>query len=277
MLQFSTLTAAAVLMAATVRGQGTSGQSTISTTASSNSASSSTHIPVFGAGATTIPLSGVAGSIVGADSTATTIALNCANSTSCGIGTKPVTFTQGPSTLVADIVTQTDLEGHSGTLTVAVACNVVSSTQAATCTATATVAIGAQSQTSAITITTTTTIPSGQIHYDQLLITAGVDKLNSPAASHTSSGFAGAVAAPLPTGYMGIGVGGMAAAAVALTRPNLLQSHPRPSFYAQVLPHKFDKNGYANSGTFNEDFEIYFAWIMNGGQFPITVDELFHT
>lgn len=179
--------------------------------ASSGSASSGTHIPIFGVGTTTIPVSGVAGSIVGADSTATTIALNCLNDTSCVIGTKPVTLTQGPSTLIADIVTQTDIEGYSGTITAAVACNIISSTQAATCTATGTVSLG---QSSAITITTTTTIPSSRITYEQLLITGGLEKLNSPSATHASSGAAGLVAAPLQTGNMAIGVGGMAAAAV---------------------------------------------------------------
>ena len=90
------------------------------TTSAASSGSASTHIPIFGVGTTTIPVSGVAGRIVGADSTATTIALNCLNDTSCAIGTNPLTFTQGPSTLVADIVTQTDIEGYSGTITAAV-------------------------------------------------------------------------------------------------------------------------------------------------------------
>lgn len=211
-MQFSTLLA--VLMAATARGQSNSGQSMTTSAASSSSASTSTHIPVFGVGTTTIPVSGVAGSIVGADSTATTIALNCYNDTSCIIGTSPLTFTQGPSTLIADIVTQTDVEGYTGTITAAVACNIISSTKAATCAATGTVTIGAQGQSSAITITTTTTIASSQIVYEQLLITAGVEKLNSPSAAQTSSGAAGLIAAPVPTGNMAIGVGGMAAAAV---------------------------------------------------------------
>lgn len=211
-MRFPTLLA--ILLAATAQGQSTSEQSTATSAASSGSASSSTHIPIFGVGTTTIPVSGVAGSIVGADSTATTIALNCLNDTSCVIGTKPVTLTQGPSTLIADIVTQTDIEGNSGTITAAVACNIISSTQAATCTATGTVSFGAQGQSSAITITTTTTIPSSRITYEQLLITGGVEKLNNPSATHTSSGAAGIVAAPLPTGNMAMGVGGMAAAAV---------------------------------------------------------------
>lgn len=210
-MRFPTLLA--VLFAATAQGQSTSEQSTATSAASSGSASSA-HIPIFGVGTTTIPVSGVAGSIVGADSTATTIALNCLNDTSCVIGTKPVTLTQGPSTLIANIVTQTDIEGNSGTITAAVACNIISSTQAATCTATGTVSFGAQGQSSAITITTTTTIPSSRITYEQLLITGGVEKLNNPSAAHTSSGAAGIVAAPLPTGNMAIGVGGMAAAAV---------------------------------------------------------------
>jgi hypothetical protein len=199
----------AVLMAAIAQGQSTSGQSM--TTSAASSGSASTHIPIFGVGTTTIPVSGVAGRIVGADSTATTIALSCLNDTSCAIGTNPLTFTQGPSTLVADIVTQTDIEGYSGTITAAVACNIISSTQAATCAATGTVSFG---QSSAITITTTTTIASSRINYEQLLITAGVEKLNNPSATQTSSGAAGLVAVPAPTCNMAIGVGGMAAAAV---------------------------------------------------------------
>ena len=208
-MRFPTLLAA--FMAAAVQGQGTSGQSTTTSAALSGSASSGTHIPIFGAGATTIPVSGVAGSIVKADSTATTIALNCLNDTSCAIGTKPLTLTQGPSTLVADIVTQADMEGNSGTISAAVACNIISSTQAATCIATATVSVG---QGIAITTTITTTIPSSDISYEQLLITAGTEKLNSPSATHTPGGAAGLVAPPVPTGNMAIGIGGMAAAAV---------------------------------------------------------------
>lgn len=212
MMQHSALLA--VFMAATALGQSTSGQSMATSAASSGSASSSTHVPVFGVGATTLPVSGVAGSIVGADSTATTIALNCLDDTNCVIGTKPVTLTQGPSTLIADIVTSADIEGQSGTITAAVACNIISSTQAATCIATGTISLGAQGQGSAVTITTTTSIPSSQINYEQLLITAGVEKLNNPSATQTSSGAAGVVAAPVPTGNLAIGVGGMAAAAV---------------------------------------------------------------
>lgn len=197
-------------MAATAQSQSTSGQS-VTTSAASGSASSGTHIAIFGAGGTTIPVSGVAGSIVGADSTATTIALNCLNDTSCAIGTKPYTLTQGPSTLIADIVTQAGIEGNSGAITAAVACNITSSTQAATCIATATVSIG---QGIAITTSITTTIASSDISYEQLLITAGIEKLNSPSATHTAGGAAGLVAPPVPTGNMAIGFGGMAAAAV---------------------------------------------------------------
>ncbi|KAE8550599.1 hypothetical protein TMatcc_008642 [Talaromyces marneffei ATCC 18224] len=203
----------AVLMAAIAQGQSTSGQSMTTSPASSGSASS-THIPLFGVGATTIPISGVAGSIVGADSTATTIALNCNNGTPCVLGTNPITLTQGRSTWVADIVTQASIEGRSATVTAAVACKIISSTQAATCTATVTIGVEAQGQSSALTITTTTSLASSQINYEQLLITAGVEKLNNPSAAQTPSGAAGLVLAPVPTGNMAIGVGGMAAAAV---------------------------------------------------------------
>lgn len=201
-------------MAATVQAQSNSGQSMTTSAASSGSTSSSTHIPIFGVGTTTIPVSGVAGSIVEVDSTATIIALKCQSDTSCAIGASPITVTQGPSTLIADIVTQTDIQGNSATITAAVDCNIISSTQAATCTATGTISFGAQGQDSAITITTTTTIPSSRINYEQLLITAGVEKLNNPSASQTAKGAAGMVVAPIPTGNMAVGVGGFAAAAV---------------------------------------------------------------
>lgn len=213
MIQILSLTAVSLLLLMPALSQSISSQSTITKQPSSSLAASSTHIPLFGVGSTTIPVVGVAGSIVGVDTTATTVALNCHNTTSCAIGTKPVTLTQGPSTWVADIVTQTDLLGQTGSLNIGVACNIVSSTQGATCTATGTVTIGPQDQSSAITLTTTTTIPSSRIHYDQLLITAGVEKLNSSPATQTSTAAAVAVT-PLPGANTHGGLGSIVVAAV---------------------------------------------------------------
>jgi hypothetical protein len=89
-------------------------------------------------------------------------------------------------------------------------CDVISSTQAATCKATGIVSASADGHKTDTTTSSTVTIASTEIFYDDLLITAGVDKLTSPQATQTPKG----AAAPVPTGSLGLSVGGMAAAAV---------------------------------------------------------------
>lgn len=90
----------------------------------------------------------------------------------------------------------------------------MSSTQAATCTNTVEATASAGGQKSATTSSATVTFASAEIFYDDLLITAGIDKLNSPQATQTPTGAGAAIAPPVPTGSFGLSVGGMAAAAV---------------------------------------------------------------
>ncbi|OKL56624.1 hypothetical protein UA08_08218 [Talaromyces atroroseus] len=209
--------AAAAFLAMTVAGQTTSSDSTtqsLSTTAAPSASSGSTYIALFEAGySTTLNASNLAGSIISANADATTIALNCIEINSECNG-ETITLTQGPSTWVVDYSTQLSKNNVEVTLTLDTDCNIVSSTAAATCTVTEIARVSADGESSASTFSTTETFASSQIYYDQLLITAGVDKLTSPQATKTPSSAAGVVAAPLPTGNVGMGVGGMAAAAM---------------------------------------------------------------
>jgi hypothetical protein len=212
----STLAAVAAFLAMTVAGESTTANSTsqsLTTTAAPSASSGSTYISLFEAGySATLGASNLAGSIIDANAVATTIAINCIEvNADCDGGTK--TLTQGPSTWVIDYTTRASIDNVDATMAIDMDCNIASST-AATCTLTEVVKLSADGEKTSSTASTTETFSGSQVYYDQLLITAGLDKLTSPQATETPSGAAGVVAAPLPTGNVGMGVGGIAAAAI---------------------------------------------------------------
>lgn len=172
-------------------------------------ASGTTTIKIFEAAETSVDAAGLAGSIIDANALATTILVECYDTGICD-GQASMTMIAGPSTWGYTYTTAEMAYGGNVQVTVREACNVVSSTQAATCTATEIVSASVDGQSSATTSSATMTYASAQIFYDDLLITAGVEKLTSPQATETPKG----AAAPVPTGNLGLSVGGMAAAAV---------------------------------------------------------------
>ena len=121
-----------------------------------------------------------------------------------------MTMTAGPSTWGYIYTTEEELYGIPVTVTAEIGCDVISSTQAATCKVTGIASASADGEKTDTTSSSTVTYASSEIFYDDLLITAGVDKLTSPQATETPKG----AAAPVPTGSLGLSVGGMAAAAV---------------------------------------------------------------
>lgn len=111
--------------------------------------------------------------------------------------------------------TKKELYGVPVTITIAENCNIVSSTEAATCTGTKIISASVEGHSTATSTIVTTTYSASDIKYDALLVTAGVEKLNSPQATQTPKG-AGAmvVAPPVATGHFGLSLNGMAAAAI---------------------------------------------------------------
>ncbi|KAI9929728.1 hypothetical protein ASPWEDRAFT_28422 [Aspergillus wentii DTO 134E9] len=165
-----------------------------------------TTVQVFNAGETTIPLSGVEASVVGANAIATTFAMQCkdnAPTSLCDLD-DPVTITAGPSTMTFSAVYTTKTLGVNVKLTLMNDCDVTSST-AASCSGSAGIYGSTLGVSRSSSTTWKTSYSSDDIYYQPLTVTAGVDKLNAPQATQTPDAAA--------AGH--VGVGGAAAAAVA--------------------------------------------------------------
>ncbi|EEA23080.1 hypothetical protein TMatcc_001941 [Talaromyces marneffei ATCC 18224] len=207
--------ATALSMAALAAAQGglisNLASSGVTTASPTTFASGTTTIKMFEAGETNPGMTDYYGSIISADAVATTVLVNCRNPSdkNCVGG---VTMVGGPSTWHLAVTTIQPAYGVDLTIAVIDDCKITASTQAI-CgnTIEGTASAGGQKTTTASS--STRTYASSEIYYDDLLITAGVEKLTSPQATQTPKG-AGAVAAPVPTGNFGLTVGGMAAAAV---------------------------------------------------------------
>lgn len=216
-MRTSTFAATTLGLAALVAAQdgliGISSSARVTAPSPTTFASGTTTIKIFEAGETTLGVSGLAGSIINVNAVATTILVNCVDPTDedCQGG---ITMTAGTSTWGYEYTTQQVVYGYPVTIVAEMDCNVISSTQAATCAVTAEVTASAEGHSTASTKTSTSVYPSNEIFYDDLLITAGVEKLTSPQATETPKGAGAAIAPPVPTGGFGLGVSGMAAAAV---------------------------------------------------------------
>lgn len=199
-----------LLLAALAAAKTISATTTLSTTAGS---ASTTHIKLYVIGETqAVPqFTGMAGSIVDANAVATTIAVECTEDASgCDILSGPITAIQGPSTRGGTFVVKTETNGIEATMTVENSCKIAGTTQSASCAETLKINGEADGQKTSTTISMTTEVPSSDITLEPLLITAGLEKLNSPQATKTPG------AAPVPvTGHMGLTLGGAAAGAVA--------------------------------------------------------------
>lgn len=211
-MRTSTFAASALGMATLVAAQDglISASSRVTTPSPTTFASGTTTIKIFEAAETSVDAAGLAGSIIDINAIATTILVECIDTDVCSDGT--MTMVAGPSTWGYAFTTVEEAYGIPVHITAQLGCDVISSTQAATCSATEIVSASADGQKTDTTSSSTITYASAQIFYDDLLITAGVDKLTSPQATETPKG--AAAPGPVPTGSLGLSVGGMAAAAV---------------------------------------------------------------
>lgn len=210
-MRTSTFAASALGMATLAAAQNglISASSRVTTPSPTTFASGTTTIKIFEAAETSVDAAGLAGSIININAIATTILVECIDTHICA-DQVAITMTAGPSTWGYAYTTQLELRGIPVTIITDLGCDVISSTQAATCKGTGIVSASTDGQKVDTTTYNTVTLASTEIFYDDLLITAGVDKLTSPQATQTPKG----AAAPVPTGSLGLSVGGMAAAAV---------------------------------------------------------------
>jgi hypothetical protein len=167
---------------------------------------STTYIQVIAAGTTQPPTAGVAGSIVGVNAVATTIAVACTSSNvDCPV-VNPWTVTQGASTFSMSAAWSTYSAGIEVGFTIDENCKITSSTAGATCTASIGLEASYGGESSSTNTIEKPTFAADEITYQTLLITGGVEKFSQPSATQTPVGAAGRI---------GIGMEGAAIAMVA--------------------------------------------------------------
>jgi hypothetical protein len=174
---------------------------------------STTQIKLYVIGETqSVPqFTGMAGSIVNANSMATTIAVECTDDAAgCGNLSGPITAIQGPSTRGGTFVVKTEINGVKATMTVENNCQITGAKQSASCAETIK-NDEVDDKKASSTISTTIQAPSNSVTLESLLIMAGLEILNSPQATETP----GAAPAPV-SGHMGLTLGGAVAGAVAV-------------------------------------------------------------
>lgn len=174
--------------------------------------SQTTTLKVFDAGESALPLTDIAASVVKVNALETILALNCApNATAsvCPLET-PFTLTYGPSTATLNAAYATKTRGVQAKMSLLEGCDIVSSTQGASCSMSMVVGMSVRGVSTSTTTSTTTSYGSEDITYRDLAVTAGVSKLTAPEATQTPEG--GAVPGAVVNGK---GIGGLAAAAVA--------------------------------------------------------------
>ncbi|KAI9929729.1 hypothetical protein ASPWEDRAFT_172608 [Aspergillus wentii DTO 134E9] len=165
-----------------------------STTTTASATDSTTVISIFHGGATptetTKPNTSLEASVITAHSGTTILEVGCKGNCE----STSYTVSQGPSTYQQSI---------SQNLTKSVkACKITSSTKSAVCTDRTTYSIGG-TETSSVR-STSTSYDSKSITYQPVTVTAGVEKLKKPEATHTTDSGAGRV-----------GMGGAAVVAAA--------------------------------------------------------------
>lgn len=193
------------------------------TIAATTTLAQTTLFPLFNAAPTTLPITGAQGSVVTADSSATTIAIQCIKGDDLCRLNQPVTVTEGPSTHSMSAVFSTHTLALNGVATMIEDCIITSSTVGASCTVSLTLELTSPAPTSTLTgsmtaasasVSTTsrsweTSCGLHDIYYKPLTVTAGMEKLNVPTAEPTDAG-AGA-----GKGEENLGIGRAVAAAVA--------------------------------------------------------------
>ncbi|BCR90590.1 uncharacterized protein ACHE_60476A [Aspergillus chevalieri] len=178
-----------------------------------------TLFPIFNAAPTTLPITGAEGSIVSADSSATTIAIQCVKGNDLCQLNQAVTVTEGLSTHSMSAVFSTHTLALDGVLTMIEDCTITSSTVGASCTVSLTLELTSPPATSSGSMTASASVSTTSrnwetscglhgIYYKPLTVTAGMEKLNVPTSQPTDAG-AGA------GGEDNLGIGRALAAAVA--------------------------------------------------------------
>jgi hypothetical protein len=178
------------------------------------SAQTTTEIQVFAAGPTDLPvtlsLDNMAGSIVGANAVATTVAVDCVTSDSnCPI-TTPWTIIEGPSTFDMRLAMSTESEGLQIWVTITETCKITSLTSAS-CSNSVDITGSLDGVGTSTNSAAHTTYTSDEIYYQTLTITGGVSILNQPQATQTPAAGAGRM-----------GLGGAAAAVAAAAAAGFL-------------------------------------------------------
>ncbi|KAL2824241.1 hypothetical protein BDW59DRAFT_162577 [Aspergillus cavernicola] len=169
------------------------------TTTNSDDATT-TQLSVFAAGFPYVSmLTNYAGSISAVDweTNQTTIVMDCLPGldTPCGLFAAPFTFTNGPSTF-AYTGYYPYASTSSASDTESVSCDIVSSTQTAYCETTY-ISDSANADTATMTQFETSVYSQGNIAYDAILVTAGVENLVSADATTTTT-------ASLPSGSISL-------------------------------------------------------------------------
>ncbi|KAJ5736392.1 uncharacterized protein N7483_001517 [Penicillium malachiteum] len=181
---------------------------TTGTPTSSASSQSTTVVSIFeayendsGADISVSWYTSLGASIAGINADYTTYAVDCMSDAAlsdCSINA-PYTMIAGPTTLSYYKALPVDMEAYDATVTVTqdVACSFTHSTESAVCTETEWVSYAGESTST----TTTKSYATNDIFYIPITVTAGLDKLNSPQATETSSSSnaAGAPHRPLAT------------------------------------------------------------------------------
>ncbi|PWY92941.1 hypothetical protein BO70DRAFT_358072, partial [Aspergillus heteromorphus CBS 117.55] len=163
-----------------------------------------TTLQIFNGGdSTTIPIAGFSASIIAVDSTATTLAIDCGDSSSSCALPSPITITEGPSTFTMSAVYATSTAGLDGTVTLIQDCEITSSTQGASCSVSMAVEVTYEGVSSSTATSTVTSLDGDEIYYQAVTATAGVEKLSAPKATESAGGAAAAA-----MGMGGVGVGG---------------------------------------------------------------------
>ena len=146
-----------------------------------------TTLPVFQVGHTDV-FTSVRASVIGVDTTATTLLLNClpdSPATDCDIA-KPMTLTEGPSTFTQSGIYVATFPDHMVTVTQTQDCKITGSVKAVCSLSHRQEVVGSGTSTSE-SIVTKTTFTSGEFTQGTITVTAGVEKLQQTQTSEAST------------------------------------------------------------------------------------------
>ncbi|PWY92194.1 hypothetical protein BO70DRAFT_259273, partial [Aspergillus heteromorphus CBS 117.55] len=157
------------------------------TTTATTGSSNTTLIPIFDVETTGTPtpttFSGYAGSILSVNADATTIIVSCTVA-ACSIAT-PYTLIQGPSTFSMSQAVSSESLGVEVWMTITEECHITASTSAV-CSNLARMKVSAYGEEQTTKTAYVVTATGTQIYADVLVVTGGIEKLNSPQATESA-------------------------------------------------------------------------------------------